>query len=175
MSLHVLRMGHRVARDKRVTTHCCLVARAFGAEKVIYTGQRDQGLEYSVGRVVHDFGGPFSTIYIPEWKKPLTEFQKQGGKVVHLTVYGLPLQKAITHLRKEKNLLVVVGGEKVPSGVYHMADWNVSVTSQPHSEIAALSVFLHAFFQGTELSKKFTHAKKKVIPQERGKKVITLS
>jgi len=31
----VLRIGHRISRDKRITTHVALVARAFGADKIL--------------------------------------------------------------------------------------------------------------------------------------------
>jgi tRNA (cytidine56-2'-O)-methyltransferase len=31
----VLRIGHRLGRDKRITTHVALVARAFGANKIL--------------------------------------------------------------------------------------------------------------------------------------------
>jgi len=34
MTLEVLRLGHRPARDKRITTHVCLTARALGATRV---------------------------------------------------------------------------------------------------------------------------------------------
>jgi tRNA (cytidine56-2'-O)-methyltransferase len=67
--------------------------------------------------------------------------------------------------------LVVVGGTKVPGGVYGLADWNVSVTSQPHSEVSALAVFLHEFFGGRELGGVFEGARLRVSPQERGKRV----
>lgn len=174
MTVHILRLGHRIARDKRITTHCALVSRALGAEKMLYAGQRDTGLEHSVSKVVADFGGPFALAYAQDWKKAMTEFQKSRGKVVHLTVYGIPLQNSIKEIRKTKKLLAVVGGEKVPPAVYQQADWNISVTSQPHSEIAALAVFLHELFQGRELMKKFRNTKRKIIPQVQGKKLIQL-
>jgi tRNA (cytidine56-2'-O)-methyltransferase len=63
------------------------------------------------------------------------------GTVVHLTMYGENLPNAIGQLKSEK-LMVVVGAEKVPPDLYRLADYNVAVTNQPHSEIAALSVFL---------------------------------
>ncbi|NIS35916.1 MAG: tRNA (cytidine(56)-2'-O)-methyltransferase, partial [Actinobacteria bacterium] len=44
--------------------------------------------------------------------------------------------------RAEAPLLVVVGAAKVSFDVYEAADWNVAVTNQPHSEVAALAVFL---------------------------------
>jgi len=40
----ILRIGHRISRDKRITTHVALVARAFGAEK-IYIDQKDTKIE----------------------------------------------------------------------------------------------------------------------------------
>ena len=33
--INVLRLGHRIGRDKRITTHVALVARAFGADKIL--------------------------------------------------------------------------------------------------------------------------------------------
>ena len=34
MEIEVLRIGQRVVRDDRVTTHVALVARSFGAQKI---------------------------------------------------------------------------------------------------------------------------------------------
>jgi tRNA (cytidine56-2'-O)-methyltransferase len=165
----VLRLGHRIERDKRLSTHCGLVARAFGAQKLVYTGQKDSGLEESINSVTKGWGGPFQIEYSESARKLIKEWK---GKSVHLTVYGIPLQEKIRALRKSRNLLVIVGGEKVPPEVYQECGWNVSVTGQPHSEVAALAVFLHEYFRGKELSKRFRKAGKSVVPQERGKKVI---
>ena len=165
----VLRLGHRIERDKRLSTHCGLVARAFGAEKLIYTGQKDSGLEESIKSVTREWGGPFRIEYAESVGKILRGWK---GKTVHLTVYGMPIQERIKEIRKEKDLLVIVGGEKVPPEIYQQATWNIQVTGQPHSEVAALSVFLHEYFRGRELGKRFRKAGKVVVPQERGKKVI---
>lgn len=165
-----LRLGHRIERDKRLSTHCGLVARAFGAQKLFYTGQKDSGLEDSINSVTKGWGGPFWIEHSESGRKLMKDWK---GKVVHLTVYGIPLEKKIRTIRKEKNLLIVVGGEKVPPEVYQECDFNISVTGQPHSEAAALAVFLHEYFRGKELSKKFRKAEKRVVPQERGKKVLT--
>jgi tRNA (cytidine56-2'-O)-methyltransferase len=87
----------------------------------------------------------------------------------------LPVEKEISGIRacyrKCRKLVIVVGSEKVPREMYELADWNVSVTSQPHSEVAALAVFLHEFLQGKELDKKFTKSQVKITPQARGKRV----
>ena len=70
-----------------------------------------------------------------------------------------------------KNLLVIVGGEKVPPGVYQMSDCNLSVSQQPHSEVASLGIFLYEL-SGRKFKEKFQKAKLRVVPQERGKKVL---
>jgi tRNA (cytidine56-2'-O)-methyltransferase len=165
----VLRLGHRIERDKRLSTHCGLVARAFGAQKLVYTGQKDSGLEESINSVTKGWGGPFQIEHSESARKLIKDWK---GKSVHLTVYGIPVQKKIRTLRKERKLLVIIGGEKVPPEVYQDVTWNISVTQQPQSEVGALSVFLHEYFRGQELEKKFRKAEKSVIPQERGKKII---
>ena len=69
---------------------------------------------------------------------------------------------------------MIVGSEKVPAEVYQLADYNIGITNQPHSEIAALSVFLHEYFKGKEFGKKFKKSQIKIVPQERGKKVLEI-
>ena len=75
----------------------------------------------------------------------------------------------------KKDILIVVGSEKVPSEMYQLADFNVAVGNQPHSEVAALAVFLDWYFEGKELRKEFGNARLKIVPQKRGKKVTILS
>jgi tRNA (cytidine56-2'-O)-methyltransferase len=93
------------------------------------------------------------------------------GKTVHLTMYGESLNDKIGELRKEKDLLIIVGAEKVPSEVYRNADFNISVSGQPHSEVAALAVFLDRLFEGKELGKKFPGARLRIVPQAHGKQI----
>jgi tRNA (cytidine56-2'-O)-methyltransferase len=168
----VLRLGHRADRDPRVSTHVGLVARAFGAGEIIFSGEKDPKLLGSVRDVAKRWGGPFKASYSESWKKILKSYRKKGYKIAHLTMYGLPLQVTIRKIRKKRNLLVVIGSEKVPHEIYRLADYNIAVTSQPHSEVAALAVFLHEYFRGKELSKKFKAAKLKIVPQEKGKRVV---
>ena len=130
MAVRVLRLGHRPSRDKRLTTHLVLAARAFGASGAIYTGRRDPTLEETISGVVSDWGGSFSLEYAESWRRVISGWE---GTVVHLTMYGMPLREAISAIRGDSSeKLVVVGGAKVPGEVYGLADWNVSVTSQPH-------------------------------------------
>ncbi|MDJ0271295.1 MAG: tRNA (cytidine(56)-2'-O)-methyltransferase [Aigarchaeota archaeon] len=165
----VLRLGHRAERDKRLSTHVALVARAFGADNLFYTGDYDQSLENSVNKVVEKWGGAFKIEYTSSWK---TLVKTWTGKIVHLTMYGLPLKTVIDEIRtlmRQFDLLVIVGGEKVEGEVFQVADYNVAVTSQPHSEAAALAVFLDWVFQGTELDKVYPDALFSVVPSAKGK------
>jgi tRNA (cytidine56-2'-O)-methyltransferase len=169
----VLRLNHRSKRDKRVTTHLLLAARAFGADGTFYSGERDENVEGSVGKVNKSWGGTFKVEFTHDWRQVIKEWKHGGGEVVHLTMYGLPVQDAIGQLRASpKNKLVIVGGAKVPGVIYELADWNISVTSQPHSEVSALSVFLHELFEGKELDKRFLNAEERIVPQAKSKKIV---
>lgn len=165
----VLRLGHRPGRDRRVTTHVALVARAFGADAVL-VAERDEKVEETVRDVVRRFGGDFRIQTGVPWKRVLGEF---SGYRVHLTMYGLPIDDAMSEIPRNQDLLVVVGAEKVPGEVYEMVDINVAVGNQPHSEVAALAIFLDRYFGGEELRKKF-RGRWRIIPQRRGKKVIVI-
>ncbi|WP_297063561.1 tRNA (cytidine(56)-2'-O)-methyltransferase [Thermococcus sp.] len=173
----VLRLGHRPERDKRITTHVALTARAFGAEKIIVAAEKDEHVRESVEDVVKRWGGPFEIEFNPSWKKILREWREKGV-IVHLTMYGIHVDDAMPRLKEElkegKDILVVVGAEKVPREVYELAHYNVAIGNQPHSEVAALAVFLDRLLEGEGLRKEFKGAKLRIIPQERGKKVIQL-
>jgi len=160
----VLRIGHRPERDKRITTHVALVARAFGADKII-VDKDDEKLKNTVERVTQKFGGNF-TIEFNDWRKYLKDY---NGKVVHLTMYGIPYEKKIRELKKEKDILIIVGAEKVPREVYERADYNLAVRNQPHSEVSALAIFLKDLIP----EKKF-YGELRIIPQEKGKKVLRI-
>jgi len=178
MMIVVLRLGHRPERDKRITTHVALTARAFGADRIIIAAEEDEHVRESVEDVVRRWGGPFEITFDPGWRKFMRKWKERGGAIVHLTMYGIHIDDAMPRIRKEleegRDILVVVGAEKVPREVYEMADYNVGVGNQPHSEVAALAVFLDRLLKGEGLRKSFENAKLKIIPQERGKRVIEL-
>ncbi|MEW6221700.1 MAG: tRNA (cytidine(56)-2'-O)-methyltransferase [Candidatus Hadarchaeota archaeon] len=166
----VLRLGHRLERDWRVSTHVGLVARAFGADGLILCGRKDSAVEDSIKKVVEKWGGPFFVRSGMGWEKEVEKWKSEGGLLVHLTMYGLPLDEVVGKIRG-KNIMVVVGAEKVPGKLFGFADFNVAVGNQPHSEVAALAVFLDRLFEGSELKNKFKKAKLNVVPSEKGKKV----
>jgi tRNA (cytidine56-2'-O)-methyltransferase len=167
----VLRLSHRPQRDARISTHCGLVARALGAREIIYSGEPDPKLLESVRAVVKNWGGPFKVGYEKSWRKVIAKYRKKRFAIVHATMYGLPVQTAMRKIRRHRNVLIIIGSEKVPGEVYRLADYNIAVTSQPHSEVAALAILLHEYFKGKELGKVFRRAKLKIIPQARGKAV----
>ena len=170
MDVYVLRLGHRQERDRRISTHVALTARAFGA-RGIYFDSYDEKVFGSVEDVVRRWGGDFFIRHV-NWKRILRDFD---GLKVHLTMYGIPLPEKIDEIRRNNKILVVVGAEKVPREVYDLCDLNLSIGNQPHSEVAALAVFLDRVLDGLVFQLEFEDAKIKVIPCERGKKVYRSS
>jgi len=167
----VLRLGHRPGRDERMTTHVGLTARALGADKVVLANAARNQAD-TVIDITDRFGGPFDVASTEEPKRLIRDFE---GRVVHLTMYGEPVQDIEDDVRDahvEEPLLVVVGAEKVPFEVYEHADWNVGVTNQPHSEVASLAVFLDRLFEGRELDREWENPDRVVVPQETGKRVV---
>jgi len=160
--IEILRLNHRLPRDCRITTHVALVARAFGAIKMYYSGQKDSEMEESVNSVVKRFGGPFDIEYVNSAIKLINE--KNEYNIVHLTVYGLPYKKVLKNLNK--NVLIIVGGDKVEWDIYKLANYNLSVSSQPHSEVGALAIFLNDLHGDV---KKFKNFKLQIVPKEREK------
>jgi tRNA (cytidine56-2'-O)-methyltransferase len=163
----IMRIGHRPQRDKRVTTHVALSARALGA-KGIYVDTSDRILEENVRSVCERFGGDFEIQTGINLKAVVKEFD---GVVVHLTMYGQRLDEVVPKIRAEEKILVIVGADKVPPEVYERSDYNVSVGNQPHSEIAALSIFLDRLTGGDALYAD-RNARFTVVPNERGKTVV---
>ena len=163
----IMRIGHRPERDKRVTTHVALSSRALGA-KGLYVDTYDPVLEENVHSVVDRFGGDYTIKTGVTWKEAMKDFK---GKVVHLTMYGEQVVDAMPKIPKDEDIMVIVGAEKVPPEVYQRADFNVSVGNQPHSEIAAMAIFLYEFTGGAHLYED-RGGEMTVIPNERGKTVV---
>jgi len=171
----VLRLGHRFKRDARVTSHLALAARALGADEIVIADVIDEKLKRTVDEISTNWGGRFEVKMGIHWREFMKDWQTKGGEVIHLTMYGQPLSKAIDKVRRStKDKLIVVGATKVPGEVYRMADYNLAVSSQPHSECSALAIFLHELLQGRELEREFSGAKIKVVPREKGKQIIRL-
>ena len=169
--LSVLRLGHRRERDKRITSHLGLTARAFGADEVVLAGEEDPSALETWNSVTERFGGEFECRYEPmAWLRRASK----GGEttIVHLTMYGQSWREALPEIPVDKPAIVVVGGTKVPSETFHLSDHNVSVGNQPHSEVSALAVFLEAWVGPIDEASRFDGGLIEVVPSIRGKMVI---
>jgi len=55
--------------------------------------------------------------------------------------------------------------------LFRIADYNVSIGNQPHSEVAALAVFLESLVGTLDESTRFAGGDIEVVPSKRAKKV----
>lgn len=169
--IYVLRLGHRPERDKRITTHVALVARAFGAQGFMLEGY-DRNILATVKDVTKRWGSKgFKSGAVNDGKAYVEKWKRGHGKVAHLTMYGLNIS-SMPRLPSPKKLLIVVGAEKVDRWYYDNADYNIAIGNQPHSEVSALAIFLDRLGRGRELDRGFAGAKIRIIPQKAGKKVV---
>jgi len=124
--------------------------------------------------VKENWGGKYFILeFVKNPMKFVEKWKKEGGIVVHLTMYGIPIDNVIDKIAQvNSKILVIVGSEKVEGWFYYNSDFNVAVGNQPHSEVAALAIFLDRIYKGGELNIQFSDAKLSIIPQEKGKKVI---
>lgn len=174
----MLRLGHRPERDKRITTHVGLTARALGAKGMLLAHD-DANVKRSVEEVSKKWGGDFFVRANIKWKKEIEEWKKEGGKVCHLTMYGENILDVIEEIKEEmekenSRIMVVVGAEKIPREMFGLADWNIAAGNQPHSEIAALALFLDYLQEGKELRRLFEDAEIEIVPAKKEKKVKKL-
>ena len=166
----ILRLGHRPQRDQRVTTHVGLTARALGA-KGMYLASNDTGIVQSIRDVGERWGGEFFVENDVGWHSCIRRWKEAGGMVVHLTMFGMNLPDLEEEILACEKILVIVGAEKVPGEVYHLADFNLAITNQPHSEIASMAIFLYHLFGKEALTQEFPGARLRMIPCREGKLV----
>jgi tRNA (cytidine56-2'-O)-methyltransferase len=170
-TIEVLRIGQRLVRDDRVTTHVALVSRAFGASKILMNEVNPE-IKDTLKRVNDSWGSDFQIEFVDDWRKTLKS-KKKDYTIVHLTMYGENINDVADKIRQENDLLVIVGAEKVPGDIYEKADYNVAVGNQPHSEISALAVLLDRIQNGNQFDAKYSDAKFEIIPTKKGKTVVT--
>jgi len=168
MIIQVVRIGQRLVRDDRVTTHVALVSRSFGAEK-IYMTEVNPEIKDTLYKINKTWGGNFEVEFIEKWKSVVKKKKEENFKIVHLTMYGEKINDAQKELQSKDKLLIVVGAKKVPREVYELADYNIGVGSQPHSEISALAVLLDRIQNGSQFDRAFPNAERKIVPAKNGK------
>lgn len=171
MEIEVVRIGQRVIRDDRVTTHVALVSRAFGATK-IYMNEINPEIKETIQKINNTWGGSFEIEYKENLKEVIKKRKSDSYKIIHLTMYGENINKMQEELLKEEKVVIVVGAEKVPREIFELADYNIAVGNQPHSEISSLAIVLDRIQKGEQFQKTFDNAKRRIVPTKQGKNVI---
>jgi tRNA (cytidine56-2'-O)-methyltransferase len=113
------------------------------------------------------WGGRFEVVGVSDWQRTIQGFP---GTVVHLTMYGEPMRRVLPKLKRRARILLVVGGAKVPAELYRLAEVNVAVGHQPHSEVAALAILMDRL-KGTPGPGAWPGAEQVIEPMVRGKRV----
>ena len=72
----ILRLGHRLVRDQRISPHVGLVARQFGADRIIFTGEEDSSLVESMERIKKQWGGNFEAEYVKSWRNLVKNWEE---------------------------------------------------------------------------------------------------
>ena len=88
--IEVVRIGQRLVRDDRVTTHVALVSRAFGANKIFMTEVNPE-IKETLDKINLTWGGTFELEFIYKWKTIVKKKKEEGFQIVHLTMYFLKL------------------------------------------------------------------------------------
>ena len=173
--IEVLRLGHRLGRDPRITTHLALVSRAMGASNFVLAGDEDEKLFSNIHSVNERFGHGISCRYEKSPMRMLREIANSDEEskpiIVHLTMYGEPFKEVIPNIPKDKPVVVVVGGAKVPGELFKVSDFNIAVGNQPHSEVAALALFLDSWTDGEGFNREFSEPQLVISPSKSGKDV----
>lgn len=173
--IEVLRLGHRLGRDPRITTHLALVSRAMGANSFVLSGDEDEKLFSNIDSVNERFGYGLSCRYEKSPMRMLREIANSDEEskpiIIHLTMYGEPFKKVIPNIPKDKPVVVVVGGAKVPGELFKVSDFNLAVGNQPHSEVAALALFLDSWTDGEGFNREFSEPQLVIAPSKSGKDV----
>jgi tRNA (cytidine56-2'-O)-methyltransferase len=130
-------------------------------------------INQTISKVNKMWGSDFKVEIIDNWKNIVKLKKKESFKIVHLTMYGENINTIQDEIRKEEKILIIVGAEKVPREAYDMADYNIAIGNQPHSEISALAILLDRILQGKQLQKKYSNGEREIIPTKKGKNVIT--
>lgn len=142
----------------------CLTARAFGAAEIIFIGKEDKQLLRYISNLNKKWGGAFKLKFARSYKDVLKAASKYTK--VYLTRFGMPLQSKSYILKTYKNMVLIVSTNDVSKQLHQIADYNISISTQPHCGAAAIAIFLHEFYNGRELAMHFENAKLKLVPSE---------
>ena len=121
--VEVLRLGHRLGRDPRITTHLALVSRAMGASKFTLAGDEDEKLFENIASVNDRFGHGITCRYEKSPMKLLKGISDSDGVdkpiIIHLTMYGEPFKETIAIYQKINLLSLLLVVLKSPLSFFH--------------------------------------------------------
>ncbi len=144
-----------------------LITRAFGAANITFspTNPRIKSrLKRHMAQMSRKWGGKFDVEFCNNWLELIKN--KRNYIKIYLTRYGIPLRKMTYRINTYKNILLIATTSESTKAVYTNADFNISISSQPHTCGSSLAVFLHDFYHGRELAMHFENAESKVVPSE---------
>jgi len=153
----------------RVRLNMCLTARAFGAARIVFIGSRDSRLVGYIGKLNYKWGGAFKVDFSTNAAKAIKSFNKY--KKIYLTMFGVPLKQVEYTLKTYKNILLIVTAKDWEASLSKLTDFDVSITTQPHAQVASIAIFLHEFFNGRELAVQFQNARYKIVPKPKGAQI----
>ncbi len=148
----------------------CKISRAFGASNITFFPFKGAGMEAKLKNAVRHiskkWGGGFSVYFCNNWEKFIKE--KRNYLKIYLTRYGIPITKMRYRISTYKNILLIVSFSESIKKAYDVADFNISISSQPHTCGSSIAIFLHDFYQGRELAMRFENPKYKIVPSQHG-------
>ena len=156
--------------EKSKLIDVALTARAFGASELIATQKEQKDKLYITKyfkEINDDWGSSFKVSFDSNWKKLILE-RNNNYKTIYLTKYGSSIKKSEYAISTYKNIMLIVSTTDNIKELYDMADFNISLTTQPHTIISSIAVFLNMYYKGRELAMHFENAKYKIIPENHG-------
>jgi tRNA (cytidine56-2'-O)-methyltransferase len=144
----------------------CVTSRALGASEITFIGKEDARLVNYIKSMDSKWGGKFKVSFA----KSYNEFMKSSDKAikVYLTRYGTSLADKSAMMSTYKRIVLIVTDKENVEYINKIADFKISITSQPHCRAASIAVFLHEYYKGREPAMHFENAKYKLVPTEKG-------
>ena len=102
---------------------------------IYMTGVSNGSINDTVSSVSKRWGGRFKVEIIQDWKSLAKLGKRKVAKWLTLQCMASILMISLKGCAKKTSLLVIIGAEKVPQEAHDLADYNIAIGNQPHSEI----------------------------------------
>ncbi len=157
VTINVLAIGRNSYQN---SLDLCVTSRALGASEITFIGKKDPRLVNYVNKMDNKWGGKFKVSFAQNYR----DFMKSSDKAIkiYLTRYGTSLNEKSTMISTYKRIVLIVTDKEDVDYINKIADFKISITSQPHCRAAAIAVFLHEYYKGRELAMHFENARYKI-------------